>query len=123
MRIFVTGGTGLIGARLIRAVRERGDEVIVLSRHTDAWQHVGPDVRVIVGDPAQAGDWQAAAAECDAVVNLAGANIFAHRWNAAYKQEMRDSRVRSTANVVQALARSPRQADGLPKVLANASAV
>jgi uncharacterized protein (TIGR01777 family) len=123
MRVFITGGTGLIGARMIRALRERGDEVVALSRHSDAWQQVGPDVLVLVGDPAQAGDWQNTAAECDAVVNLAGANLFTHRWNAAYKQLLRDSRVHSTANVVQALSRSPKRADGSPKVLVNASAV
>jgi nucleoside-diphosphate-sugar epimerase len=26
MRVFVTGGTGLIGVRLVRALRRRGDE-------------------------------------------------------------------------------------------------
>ena len=123
MRVFVTGGTGLIGVRLVRALRNRGDEVVLLSRHADAWQQVGPDVRVIVGDPTQSGDWQATASECDAIVNLAGANIFGRRWNAEYKRELRDSRLRSTANAVAAITKSPIRADGSPKVLANASAI
>src|SRR5436190_21268007 len=99
MRVFVTGGTGLIGVRVIRALRTRGDDVIVLSRHADAWMRVGADVTTVVGDPTQPGDWQTRAAECDAVVNLAGANLFARRWNAEFKQELRDSRLRATANV------------------------
>jgi uncharacterized protein (TIGR01777 family) len=123
MRVFVTGGTGLIGARLIRALRDRGDEVALLSRHTDAWQHVGPDVRVIVGDPVEPGDWQTDAAQCDAIVNLAGANLFSRRWNTEFKQVLRDSRLRSTANVVRALSQAPQRADGSPKVLVNASAI
>jgi uncharacterized protein (TIGR01777 family) len=123
MRIFVTGGTGLIGTRLIRTLRARADEVVLLSRNAAAWEVVGPDVQVVVGDPTQPGDWQAKIAECDAVVNLAGANIFGRRWSADYKQILRESRLKSTANVVNALSNSPKRADGSPKVLVNASAV
>ncbi len=36
MRVFVTGGTGLIGTRLVRRLRERGDEVLVLTRRPDS---------------------------------------------------------------------------------------
>src|SRR5947207_967251 len=102
MRVFVTGGTGLIGARLIRALRKRGDDVVALSRRADAWERVGPDVQVVVGDPNEPGPWQDRIAECDAVVNLAGAGIFDKRWDAAYKATIRDSRLRPTANVVAA---------------------
>jgi uncharacterized protein (TIGR01777 family) len=123
MRVFVTGGTGLIGVRLIRALRKRGDEVVALSRQPHAWELVGPDVSVVVGDPTQPGDWQTSAAGCDAIVNLAGANIFGKRWDAAYKQVMRDSRLRATANVVQVLTQSPMRPTGEPNVLVNASAV
>jgi uncharacterized protein len=123
MRVFMTGGTGLIGVRLIRALRARGDDVSVLSRQPEAWTIVGPDVTVIAGDPMQPGDWQAKAAECDAIVNLAGANIFARRWNTEFKQLLRDSRLRSTQHVVAAISKSPKRADGSPKVLVNASAI
>ena len=123
MRVFVTGGTGLIGARLVRALRGRGDDVVVLSRRSDAWQRVGPDVAVVVGDPTAAGDWQDQVAGCDAVVNLAGAGLFDRRWNAAYKATIHDSRVRATEHVAAALAKQPARADGSPKVLVNGSAI
>ena len=71
----------------------------------------------------KAGDWQNAVANCDAVVNLAGENLFKHRWNAAFKALMTDSRIQSTQNVVAALARQPRRGDGRPKTLVNASAI
>ena len=44
-----------------------------------------------------------AAPEHDWIINLAGASIFG-RWNAAYKQEIVESRIRSTRNLVIALA-------------------
>ena len=44
------------------------------------------------------------------------------RWNEAFKNLLRDSRVQSTRNVVEALARKPATAAGAPKVLVNASA-
>src|SRR5262245_44761302 len=119
MRVFVTGGTGLIGARLVRTLRKRGDEVVVLSRRPDAWESVGPDCTIIQGDPTVPGPWQDRIRDCDGVVNLAGAGIFDQRWTREYKQLIRDSRVKSTANVVDAL----RKSGGTGKVLVNASAI
>jgi uncharacterized protein (TIGR01777 family) len=117
MRVFVTGGTGMIGVRLIRRLVGRGDSVTVLSRQENAWEKVGQDVAVVVGDPVTPGDWQAKLAEHDAVIHLAGTNIFAKRWNDGFKQSIRDSRLRGTANVVEALAR------GGPKILVAGSAI
>jgi uncharacterized protein len=123
MRVFVTGGTGLVGPRLIRQLRCRGDDVVVLSRQPDAWEQVGQDVTVLPGDPTQPGDWQDKLAGCDAVVHLAGTNIFAKRWNTQSKQSIRDSRLLSTKNVVDAIAKSPKRADGTAKPLVSASAI
>jgi uncharacterized protein (TIGR01777 family) len=123
MRVFLTGGTGLIGVRLVRALRKRGDDVVVLSRRADAWQRVGLDVEIVSDDPAEPGLWQDQVAACDAVVNLAGAGLFDKRWNSAYKALIRDTRVRATENVVAALARQPARADGTPKVLVSGSAI
>src|SRR5438552_3389144 len=123
MRIFITGGTGLIGRRLIRKLRDRQDDVVVLSRRADAAERVGADCQVVQGDPTQTGAWRDTAAECDAIVNLAGEGIFNKRWNAQFKALLRDSRVKATAHCAQAVARQPLRADGTAKVLVNASAV
>jgi uncharacterized protein (TIGR01777 family) len=64
-----------------------------------------------------------AVADCDGVVHLAGENIFARRWNSEFKELLHSSRVQSTRNIVQAIARQPRTANGQPKVLVNASAI
>lgn len=123
MRVFITGGTGMIGSRIAARLRQRRDTPVLLTRRPDAARAAfGPDAVVVEGDPTRAGAWMDEAAGCDAVINLAGENLFNKRWNDAFKQAMRDSRVRSTENVVAALLRNPRTANGTAKVLVNASA-
>jgi uncharacterized protein (TIGR01777 family) len=124
MRIFLMGGTGLVGSRLIRRLLDRKDQVVLLTRRPEvARQKWGDAVRVVEGDPMQAGPWTSAADDSDAVVNLVGEGVFNRRWSAAFKQTLYDSRIKSTENVVQALAKSPRTAGGQAKALVNASAI
>jgi uncharacterized protein (TIGR01777 family) len=124
MRVFVAGGSGMVGSRLVRALAKRPDEVVLLTRRPEVVrQSLGSACQVVAGDPTQAGPWMEAVEGCDAVVNLTGENVFNRRWSAAFKQLLRDSRIRSTENVVEALARRPRTAAGTPKVLVNASAI
>jgi uncharacterized protein len=124
MRVFLTGGTGLVGTPLVKRLVNRGDEVLVLTRRSAAARDLfGPGVTAVEGDPVQSGDWMDKVAGCDGVISLVGENLFSHRWNAAFKQLLVDSRVKSTHNVAQALMKSPRRADGSPKVLVSASAI
>jgi uncharacterized protein (TIGR01777 family) len=124
MRVFLTGGTGLVGSRLIKRLRERRHEVMLLTRRSDAARTLfGPALSVVAGDPTVPGAWMDTAGAADAVVNLAGESIFSRRWNPAFIEVIRGSRVKSTENVVRALAKSPRTASGSPKVLVNASAI
>jgi hypothetical protein len=124
MKVFLTGGTGLVGTHLVARLRQRQDQVVVLSRRAAAArERFGADCTIVEGDPTQEGAWMEAVADCDAVVNLAGENVFARRWNDEFKALLHDSRVKSTANVVKALGRNPRTAAGMAKVLVNASAI
>jgi uncharacterized protein (TIGR01777 family) len=121
MRVFITGGTGLIGRNLVRRLAERGDVPVILSRRAD---HVRRDpsmrsYRVVQGDPAEAGPWTGEVDGCDAVINLAGHNIFAERWTATTRRKIRDSRVYGTENVVAAIA----AAKNPPRTLVQASAI
>src|SRR5258705_7086681 len=121
MRVFITGGSGLIGRHLVRKLVERGDRPLILSRRSDEIRR-NPALRglsVIQGDPATSGDWESSLDGCDAVVNLAGHNLFSERWNAQVKRKIRDSRVYSTENLVAAIGK----AKARPKVLVQASAI
>ena len=51
MNLFVTAGTGFVGAAIVRKLRERGHEVTTLVRDSGkARRLLGDDVRLIVGD-------------------------------------------------------------------------
>jgi uncharacterized protein (TIGR01777 family) len=124
MRVFVTGGTGLVGTRLIRRLCERNDQVVILSRRPAvARERFDASCTVVEGDPMQPGAWTDAISDCDAVIHLAGENVFGRRWSADFKALLHDSRVRSTENIVAALAKSPRTPSGGAKTLVNASAI
>jgi uncharacterized protein (TIGR01777 family) len=124
MRVFVAGGTGLVGSRLIGRLRTQGHDVLLLTRRPGvARDRFGDQAPVIEGDPMQPGDWMSALTDCDGAINLVGESIFARRWNESFIALLHDSRVKSTEHVVQALGRHPRTGTGSPKVLVNASAI
>ena len=108
MRVAVTGATGTIGRALVGALKERGDDVTVLSRDAErAKGALGGDVEAFAwpdpkGSPPPAGALRGR----DAVVHLLGEQI-AQRWTDDAKQEIRDSRVLATRNLVSALAELP----------------
>jgi uncharacterized protein (TIGR01777 family) len=121
MRVFITGGTGLIGRHLIRRLVERGDQPVVLSRRADAVrrEHSMRFLKIVPGDPTRPGGWEVGLEGCDAAVNLAGHNVFDERWNAGVKRSIRDSRVYSTENLVSAIARAKKP----PTTLVQGSAI
>jgi len=121
MRILVTGATGLVGSRLLPALLGDGHEVLALSRRDSPGF---PDrVLTLRGDPASPGPWLNELDRCDAVIHLAGENVFARRWRAKFKQRLIDSRVEPTRLIAARMAEHPRRDEGSPKVLISASAV
>ncbi len=107
MKVFMTGGTGFVGSYLSRKLLKQGHEVTILTRRAKP-PPPAAGLRFITGDPTQEGPWMGAAPDHDWIINLAGASIFS-RWSKGYKQEIYDSRIRTTRNLVIALAAGDRR--------------
>jgi uncharacterized protein (TIGR01777 family) len=117
MHVAVTGGTGLIGRRLVVRLREEGHTVRLLSRH-----RAGPVQGLSTGDSQAFWDAGTPPAPgllegCEAVVHLAGEPV-AQRWTRGVKERIRASRVEGTAGLV----RAAREAGGV-RHFVSASAV
>jgi uncharacterized protein (TIGR01777 family) len=121
MRVALTGATGLIGSALLAALKDRDDEVTVLSRDPErASGRLGGGVQAVCWDPQSEPAPAAALAGHDAVVHLAGEPI-AQRWTERVKRAIRDSRVTGTRNLVEGL--SALAANARPSVLLSSSAI
>ncbi|OGS81446.1 MAG: TIGR01777 family protein [Gallionellales bacterium GWA2_59_43] len=115
MHILITGGTGLIGRRLCKALLAEGHELTVLSRKPETVPlKCGAGVHAM----AALSEWQPSQA-FDAVVNLAGEPIVDQRWSEKRKQVLRDSRIALTEELVRRIA----TAEHKPAVLLSGSAI
>lgn len=113
MKVVVSGATGLIGTALRESLNADGHQVIALTRRAKV-----PPLETVRWD-VDNGRFDASALEgVDAVVHLAGEPI-ARRWSEARKQEIRDSRVKSTRLLVEGL----KSLKARPKVFVCASAI
>lgn len=112
-RIAIAGASGLIGSALTRSLTADGHEVVRLVRRAPRGRH---EVR---WDPEAQRIDAAGLAGCAAVVNLAGAGVASRRWTEAYRRKIRDSRVRGTATLAEAVA----SLDERPRVFVNGSAI
>jgi uncharacterized protein (TIGR01777 family) len=118
LKIFITGGTGLVGRHLINRLVERGDQVVCLTRNRQtAAGSLPAQVEIIEANPVVPGSWQDELASCDAVINLAGDSVGDGFWTKGRKRRIRRSRLSTTFNIVHALEERDR-----PAVLVNASA-
>ncbi|MBU0550667.1 TIGR01777 family oxidoreductase [Myxococcota bacterium] len=117
MKVLVTGATGLIGQALLRDLG--GGRALSRDREA-ASKRLGPDVEVFEwSNPLDLPPPAEAFEGVDVIYHLAGAPVIKGRLTAERKAEIRESRVRSTRRLVEAL-------EGLesrPGVLISASAV
>jgi len=108
MKVFMTGGTGFVGAYLSRELAQAGHAITILSRRAQPASPAPAGISYLTGDPTREGPWMAAVPEHDWIINLAGASIFS-RWTEARKKEIMESRERTTRNLVAALAAGDRR--------------
>lgn len=119
-RVLVTGGTGLLGRRLVRDLAASGHyDVVVLSRNPSG--ELPPGARFEGWDAETTEGWGHLVDGALGIVHLAGESVADGRWTDAKKRRIRESRVDSTRAVADSVAAA--DPDRRPKVLLQGSAV
>ncbi|KTD69430.1 MULTISPECIES: TIGR01777 family oxidoreductase [Legionella] len=97
MNIIISGGTGLVGQALVPELLQAGHHIYVLGRDEQKIKHT-------FANTVHAISWDALTAlnpdDFEAIINLAGENIAAHRWSASTKERLLASRIETTSQLV-----------------------
>lgn len=112
--VLITGGTGLVGTRLVAALAEAGHRVIVLSRWTGRNAALPAKVQITTSL-----DELAADTRIDAVVNLAGEPLANGLWTKAKRERIVQSRLGVTEACLTLMKRLKQR----PAVFISASAI
>ena len=112
MKIIISGASGLIGKPLVKKLSLAGHEVVQLVRRTpnaneSRWNPATGQIDASIIDGA------------DAVIHLSGAGIGDRRWTTKYKQELVESRTKSTALLASTIANCAKK----PSVFLSGSAI
>lgn len=123
--VLITGGSGLIGKALTKALLEKNYEVIILTRKIRDTnfsfrdnENVDTDLVSTIPHPTSCisyAEWniekqtvdENAISEADYIIHLAGANLGDKRWTKTRKQEIVRSRVESSKLIVNSLKKIP----------------
>jgi dihydroflavonol-4-reductase len=101
MRAFVTGGTGFIGGRLVRRLRDRGNEVVALVRSPgNASDLAALGCELAEGDLSSTDAIRRGVQGCDAVFHVAA--VYKVGIPASEHEAMYDANVRGTERVLDA---------------------
>lgn len=114
MSFLVTGGTGLIGSRLIDVLLSAGHVVTVLTRRPEAAVALGTPITVVTSLAELPDD-----SRIDAIVHLAGESVANPLWTRARRQRIVDSRTNIAHDVGEFIQRVHYK----PRVWINASAI
>lgn len=118
--VLITGGTGLVGKALGHALLQKGYSVIILTRNIDSKKNADNPANFSYAE------WDIkkkfidsnAIAAADYIIHLAGAGVADKRWSKR-KQEIIDSRVKSSELIIECLKTIPNRV----KAVACASAI
>lgn len=111
--ILITGGTGFIGAALIKNWLELGHNITVLSRNpARGVRLLGPDVTFVR-------EFSDVSGQVDWIINLAGEGIADQRWSERRKIALRESRIALTERLVRWVI----QSDQRPELFISGSAI
>lgn len=113
MKILITGGNGMVGRHLTKLLLNEGHEVGWLVRNTGKES----GVRYFLWNVERGELDQDCIPWADVLIHLAGAPVADQRWSDQRKQEIIDSRVKSSA----LLAKAIRSSTTYPKIIVGAS--
>jgi nucleoside-diphosphate-sugar epimerase len=101
MKIFLTGGTGFIGAKIAEILRSRGDEVVALVRDPNRAQFLsGLDCQLVRGSLTDKEAIATGIAGCDGVIHCAA--IYEVGIPEGERLPMKEANVDGTTNVLEA---------------------
>ena len=114
--ILIAGATGMIGKRLVNSLQSRGDEIFLLTRDVISARSIFPDAKKVI-------HWDDIGSlrseKINGIINLAGMNMGAKRWNGKVKKQLYYSRIHTTRKIVELI----NSMISKPEVLINASGV
>ena len=124
--VLITGGSGMVGSALARHLTKKGYAVIVLTRKVKSLP-VASAGNTLQTSTIEYALWDiskqtidiAAVRRSDYIIHLAGAAVMDKKWTAAYKQEIQDSRTKSSELIVNTLKNNSNKV----KAIVSASAI
>lgn len=120
MKVLVTGATGFVGKRVVQQLLSSGDEVVVLTRNiAKGALHLGSKCKYFLWADTNTLPPAEAFEGVDAIIHLMGEGIADKRWDEAQKKKIYDSRIISTAKIIETISGLEKR----PKVFASASGV
>ncbi len=114
-RFLITGGSGFIGIPLVNRLLEQGDQITILTRNPNSTSAKFNGEVTTIDDTTSLDS----TAVFDVLINLAGAGIGDKRWSSQVKQELHDSRIITTRNLVNFM----RRAEHKPELFISGSAI
>lgn len=92
MKVLVTGATGFVGSTLLKHLKAKGHETAVVSRGSGGAYNWSEE------------SLKSGIAWADAVIHLAGENLFSKRWTKAQKEVLQQSRIAPTTRLAELVA-------------------
>jgi uncharacterized protein len=106
--VLITGGTGMIGKALAKALVDKGYRITILTRKKPD-RLIDPRVNYAEWGISNQKIDKDSIAKADHIIHLAGANVGEKRWSKNRKKEIIDSRVKSGELLIKAMKEIPNQ--------------
>ena len=116
--ILITGGTGLVGKALVKHLIQKNYQVIILTRKIKDFEPENNVSYALWNVKENTIDIDAVK-KADAIIHLAGAGVMDKKWTAEYKNEILESRTKSSELLIKTLTNNVHKV----QVIVSASAI